>query len=203
MSGEHQVAQIPILRDDASLGEVSLMVVNSREVAGGSSSYEVINQFQAVKGDGSERNRRFDVTLLINGLPLIHIELKNRDHPFMDAFRQITKYCEEGKFRGLMGLVQMFVVSNGEQWAYRHVANSGTGTRPRIRRSLTTVQRTTEWMMCRQPAWSSNIGKAGQSGGVPSVCCADDGAGGMTYKHMANVRENSKPLRRLIRRLID
>ena len=125
LSGEHQVAQIPILRDDASLGEVSLMAVNSREVAGGSSSYEVINQYQAVKGDGSERNRRFDVTLLINGLPLIHIELKNRDHPFMEAFRQITKYCEEGKFRGLMGLVQMFVVSNGEQTRYIAADNYG------------------------------------------------------------------------------
>ena len=125
LSGEHQVAQIPILRDDAALGEVSLMAVNSREVAGGSSSYEVINQYQAVKGDGSERNRRFDVTLLINGLPLIHIELKNRDHPFMEAFRQITKYCEEGKFRGLMGLVQMFVVSNGEQTRYIAADNHG------------------------------------------------------------------------------
>lgn len=125
LSGEHQVAQIPLLREDASLGEVSLMAVNSCEVAGGSSSYEVINQYQAVKGDGSERNRRFDVTLLINGLPLIHIELKNRDHPFMDAFRQITKYCEEGKFRGLMGLVQMFVVSNGEQTRYIAADNHG------------------------------------------------------------------------------
>ena len=125
LSGEHQVAQIPILREDASLGEVSLMAVNSREVAGGSSSYEVINQYQAVKGEGSDRNRRFDVTLLINGLPLIHIELKNRDHPFMDAFRQITKYCEEGKFRGLMGLVQMFVVSNGEQTRYIAADNHG------------------------------------------------------------------------------
>ena len=125
LSGEHQVAQIPLLREDASLGEVSLMAVNSREVAGGSSSYEVINQYHAVNGDGSERNRRFDVTLLINGLPLIHIELKNRDHPFMDAFRQITKYCEEGKFRGLMGLVQMFVVSNGEQTRYIAADNHG------------------------------------------------------------------------------
>lgn len=125
LSGEHQVAQIPLLREDASLGEVSLMAVNSREVAGGSSSYEVINQYQAVKGEGSDRNRRFDVTLLINGLPLIHIELKNRDHPFMDAFRQITKYCEEGKFRGLMGLVQMFVVSNGEQTRYIAADNHG------------------------------------------------------------------------------
>ena len=125
LSGEHQVAQIPLLREDASLGEVSLMAVNSREVAGGSSSYEVINQYQAVKGEGSDRNRRFDVTLLINGLPLIHIELKNRDHPFMDAFRQITKYCEEGKFRGLLGLVQMFVVSNGEQTRYIAADNHG------------------------------------------------------------------------------
>lgn len=125
LSGEHQVAQIPLLREDASLGEVSLMAVNSREIAGGSSSYEVINQYQAVTGEGSERNRRFDVTLLINGLPLIHIELKNRDHPFMDAFRQITKYCEEGKFRGLMGLVQMFVVSNGEQTRYIAADNHG------------------------------------------------------------------------------
>lgn len=125
LSGEHQVAQIPLLREDASLGEVSLMAVNSREVAGGNSSYEVINQYQAVTGEGSERNRRFDVTLLINGLPLIHIELKNRDHPFMDAFRQITKYCEEGKFRGLMGLVQMFVVSNGEQTRYIAADNHG------------------------------------------------------------------------------
>lgn len=125
LSGEHQVAQIPLLREDASLGEVNLMAVNSREVAGGSSSYEVINQYQAVKGEGSERNRRFDVTLLINGLPLIHIELKNRDHPFMDAFRQITKYCEEGKFRGLMGLVQLFVVSNGEQTRYIAADNHG------------------------------------------------------------------------------
>ncbi|WP_443980629.1 DEAD/DEAH box helicase family protein, partial [Sutterella wadsworthensis] len=125
LSGEHQVAQIPLHREDASLGEVSLMAVNSREIAGGNSSYEVINQFQAVKGEVSKRNRRFDVTLLINGLPLIHIELKNRDHPFMDAFRQITKYCEEGKFRGLMGLVQMFVVSNGEQTRYIAADNHG------------------------------------------------------------------------------
>lgn len=125
LSGEHQVAQIPLAREDAKLGQVSLVAVNSREVAGGSSSYEVINQYQAVKGDGSERNRRFDVTLLINGLPLIHIELKNCDHPYMDAFRQITKYCEEGKFRGLMGLVQMFVISNGEQTRYIAADNHG------------------------------------------------------------------------------
>ena len=124
LSGEHQVAQIPLLREDASLGQVSLMAINSREVAGGSSSYEVIHQFRA-DNDEPGRDRRFDITLLINGLPLIHIELKNADHPFKEAFNQIRKYGEEGKFRGLMGLVQMFVVSNGTNTRYIAADNRG------------------------------------------------------------------------------
>lgn len=119
LSGEHGLAQIPVVRSDASLGTVYLNAVNNREFAGGSTSYEVINQYRAMalEGDGYS-DRRLDVTLLINGLPLIHIELKNRAHPYLDAFRQIEKYVVEGKFRGLLGLVQMFVVSNGEQSRY-------------------------------------------------------------------------------------
>ena len=58
------------------------------------------------------RQRRGDVTLLINGLPLIQIELKSRSHPYMDAFRQIKKYDQEGQFRGIFSSLQMFVVSN-------------------------------------------------------------------------------------------
>ena len=118
LSGEHGIAQIPLVREDASLGQVQLLAVNNREIAGGHSSYEVINQYQSNKKDSSDRNRRFDVTLLINGLPMIHIELKNRQHPIMDAFRQIQKYVDEGKFRDLFGLVQMFVVSNGVDTSY-------------------------------------------------------------------------------------
>ena len=68
LSGEHRVAQIPVLRDDAKEGEIFLMALNSREIAGGTSSYEVINQYRAPEDDGSDRSRRFDVTLLINGL---------------------------------------------------------------------------------------------------------------------------------------
>lgn len=126
LSGEHQVAQIPLLREDASLGQVSLMAINSREIAGGHSSYEVIHQYRAddVQPE-STRRRRFDVTLLINGLPLIHIELKNANHPFKEAFNQIKKYGQEGKFLGLMGLVQMFVVSNGTNTRYIAADNRG------------------------------------------------------------------------------
>lgn len=126
LAGEHRVAQIPVVREDASKGTISLIAINNREVAGGKSSYEVINQYRStIEEAGGSRDRRFDVTLLINGLPLIHIELKNQDHPFMDAYRQIKKYGEEGKFRGLMGLVQMFVVTNGSQTRYIAANNRG------------------------------------------------------------------------------
>lgn len=118
LSGENGVVNIPLVREDSSLGRIDLMAVNQRDIAGGRSSYEVINQYVSDKCNDRDRDRRFDVTLLINGMPMIQIELKNQDHGFMDAFRQIVKYSEEGKFRGLFGLVQMFVVSNGADTKY-------------------------------------------------------------------------------------
>ena len=118
LAGEHGLAQIPLRREDAKLGSISLDAIDNREIAGGHSSYEVINQYVAFKEDNKGRNRRFDVTLLINGFPMIHIELKNQDHSFDDAYNQIKKYVGEGKFRGLFGLVQMFVVSNGTDTKY-------------------------------------------------------------------------------------
>lgn len=64
------------------------------------------------------RDRRGDVTLLINGLPMIHIELKNRSHPYKEAFNQIKKYLKEGAFRDIFSCLQMFVVSNGTDTRY-------------------------------------------------------------------------------------
>lgn len=118
LAGENGLAQIPLVREDASLGKISLDAVNNREIAGGRSSYEVINQYESFKTDERDRNRRFDVTLLINGFPMIHIELKNQDHGVDDAFNQIHKYIGEGKFSGLFGLVQMFVMSNATDTKY-------------------------------------------------------------------------------------
>ncbi len=98
-----------------------LVVMNHEHIAGGSSVYEVINQYSALKTDDNKapaRDRRFDVTLLINGLPMIHIELKNRQHSYMDGFWQIKKYIGEGKFTGIFSAVQMFVISNGVNTKY-------------------------------------------------------------------------------------
>lgn len=116
--GENGIAKVQVQREDASLGTIRLKVLNRADVAGGMSSYEVINQFESDKKSHEDQNRRFDVTLLINGLPMIHIELKNRNHPYMDAFRQIKKYLKEGKFTGIYSTLQMFVVSNGTDTRY-------------------------------------------------------------------------------------
>ena len=117
--GENGKVMVHVQRDTEKL---HLVVMNHEHIAGGSSVYEVINQYQALDTDGNNtmpaRDRRFDVTLMINGLPMIHIELKNKQHPYMDGFRQIKKYIGEGKFTGIFSAVQMFVVSNGVDTKY-------------------------------------------------------------------------------------
>lgn len=116
--GENGIAKVEVQREDVKQGTIRLRVINRQDIAGGISSYEVINQYVSPKRLVEDVDRRFDVTLLINGLPMIHIELKNRSHPFMDAFRQIKKYVREGKFNGIYSTVQMFVVSNGSDTRY-------------------------------------------------------------------------------------
>lgn len=117
--GENGIVYVHVQRGNEKL---HLMVLNNEHITGGTSVYEVINQYQALKENNpentSERERRFDVSLLINGLPLIHIELKNRQHSYMDGFYQIKKYIKEGKFRGIFSAVQMFVISNAVDTKY-------------------------------------------------------------------------------------
>ncbi len=117
--GENGKVMVHVQRDTQKL---HLVVMNHEHIAGGSSVYEVINQYSALKSDDEDsvlaRDRRFDVTLMINGLPMIHIELKNKQHSYMDGFRQIKKYIGEGKFKGIFSAVQMFVISNGVDTKY-------------------------------------------------------------------------------------
>ena len=93
--GENGKVYVHVQRGNETL---HLVVMNNEHIAGGTSVYEVINQYQAFKTDevDDKRDRRFDVTLLINGIPMIHIELKNKDHSYMDGYRQIEKYISEG-----------------------------------------------------------------------------------------------------------
>lgn len=122
--GENGKVLVHVQRDTQRL---HLVVMNHEHVAGGSSVYEVINQYSALKTEENTnalaRDRRFDVTLLINGLPMIHIELKNKQHSYMDGFWQIKKYIGEGKFTGIFSSVQMFVISNGVNTKYFSAAS--------------------------------------------------------------------------------
>ena len=122
--GENGKVQVHVQRDTERL---HLVVMNHEHIAGGTSVYEVINQYSALKNDDEKnlpsRDRRFDVTLMINGLPMIHIELKNKQHSYMDGFWQIKKYISEGKFTGIFSAVQMFVISNGVNTKYFSAAS--------------------------------------------------------------------------------
>ena len=122
--GENGKAMVHVQRDTERL---HLVVMNHEHIAGGSSVYEVINQYSALRTDENSsapaRDRRFDVTLMINGLPMIHIELKNKQHSYMDGFWQIKKYIGEGKFTGIFSAVQMFVISNGVNTKYFSAAS--------------------------------------------------------------------------------
>lgn len=116
--GENGRVLVHVQRDTEKL---HLVVMNHEHIAGGTSVYEVVNQISILKSDTDrkdDRDRRFDVTLLINGLPMIHIELKNKQHSCKEAFNQIKKYIGEGKFTGIFSAVQMFVVSNGVDTKY-------------------------------------------------------------------------------------
>lgn len=78
---------------------------------------QVINQYTP---SGGARENRYDVTILVNGLPLVHVELKRRGVSLQEAFNQINRYARESFWAGtgLFEYVQIFVISNGTQTKY-------------------------------------------------------------------------------------
>lgn len=121
LKGENGIARITIDREDVSLGSMSLVLYSNQSIGGGISTYEVVHQIAKQKANIDDRDRRFDVTLLINGLPIVQIELKQvsaKDGVFQ-AFNQIKKYAEEGMFRNnIFSTLQLFVISNEQTTRY-------------------------------------------------------------------------------------
>ncbi|AKG66808.1 type I restriction endonuclease subunit R, EcoR124 family [Lactobacillus helveticus] len=118
LAGVNGEVRLQIQRDNTQLGTADFTVINNNNIAGGNSVYEVVHQIQFHKRREIDRNRRGDVTLLINGLPMIHIELKNRTHSPKEAFNQIQKYIDEQMFNGIFSTLQFFVVTNGSYTQY-------------------------------------------------------------------------------------
>ena len=103
--------------------EVSLKIYDRREIAAGQSRYQIVQQPRFSAKSKMLNNRRGDLMLLINGMPVIHIELKRSGVPVSQACQQIEKYSAEGIFSGLFSLVQIFVAMNPEETLY--FANPG------------------------------------------------------------------------------
>lgn len=102
--------------------EISLKIYDRREIAAGDSRYQIAQQ-PVYRTKKILNDRRGDLTLLINGMPVIHIELKKSGIPVSQAQIQIEKYAHEGVFTGLYSLVQIFVAMNPEETTY--YANPG------------------------------------------------------------------------------
>ena len=120
---------IAITRDNPAdplhLGkEVSLKIYDRQEIAAGQSRYQIAQQPVYPAKNKILNDRRGDLCLLINGMPVIHIELKRSGVPVSQATGQIEKYAHEGVFTGLFRLVQIFVGMTPDE--ARYFANPGT-----------------------------------------------------------------------------
>ena len=104
--------------DAAHFGkEVSLKIYDRHEIAAGQSRYQIVRQ-PKFPTHGILNDRRGDCMLLINGMPVIHIELKKSGIPVSQAANQIEKYAREGIFSGLFALVQVFVAMTPDETLY-------------------------------------------------------------------------------------
>ena len=112
---------------------------------------QVINQYATDKG---QRANRYDVTVLVNGLPLVHIELKRRGVAIQEAFNQINRYQRESFWAdsGLFEYVQLFVISNGTHTKYysnttrwEHIKEASEGAAKKGKRSSNSFEFTSWW----------------------------------------------------------
>lgn len=103
--------------------EVSLKLFDPKEIAAGQSRYQIARQPRFRRATPLAQDRRGDLMLLINGMPLIHIELKKSGIPVSQAYHQIEKYSREHLFTGIYGLIQIFVAMTPKETVY--FANPG------------------------------------------------------------------------------
>jgi type I restriction enzyme, R subunit len=136
-----------LTRDDGTFKNV--LLIDKRNIH--NNRLQVVNQYE-VDVDAASRATRYDVTVLVNGLPLVHVELKRRGVAIREAFNQISRYQRDSFWSGsgLFEYVQLFVISNGTHTKYysnttrdSHVAEQ-TGGRSR-RKTSNTFEFTSWW----------------------------------------------------------
>ncbi|MDF1498793.1 MAG: type I restriction endonuclease subunit R [Patescibacteria group bacterium] len=134
-------------RDDGTFKNIDLL--DKKNIH--NNSLQVINQYSTDEGQCANR---YDVTVLVNGLPLIHIELKRRGVAIQEAFNQINRYQRESFWAssGLFEYVQLFIISNGTHTKYygntvrkQHIKEANEGKLKKGKRSSNSFEFTSWW----------------------------------------------------------
>ena len=136
-----------LTREDGTVKNVYLLKKDTVH----DNSLQVINQYSTTDG---KRANRYDVTVLVNGLPMVHIELKRRGIAITEAFNQINRYQRESFWAsaGLFEYVQLFVISNGTHTKYysnttrkEHIKETSTGSAKKGKRTSNSFEFTSWW----------------------------------------------------------
>jgi len=136
-----------LVREDGSIKNVYLLKKDNIH----DNSLQIINQYATEDG---QRANRYDVTILVNGLPLIHVELKRRGVAIQEAFNQINRYQRESFWAssGLFEYVQLFVISNGTHTKYysnttryQHIKDANEGASKKGKRTSNSFEFTSWW----------------------------------------------------------
>lgn len=142
-----QEDNVQILRTDAGLTK-NITLIDKKNIH--NNKLQVINQYEA----SGNHDNRYDVTILINGLPLVHVELKRRGVALKEAFNQINRYQRDSFWSscGLYEYVQIFVISNGtntkyysNSTRYNHIKDSKNGQSQKKEKTSNSFEFTSFW----------------------------------------------------------
>jgi len=143
-----QTDHVQILhRDDGSTKNIYL--IDKKNIH--NNRLQVINQYEESEG---AHDTRYDVTILVNGIPLVHTELKRRGVAIREAFNQIKRYQRDSFWAasGLFEYVQIFIISNGTHTKYysnttrsSHIKESGEGERSKSKKTSNSFEFTSYW----------------------------------------------------------
>lgn len=136
-----------LTREDGSTMNISL--IDKKNIH--NNRLQVINQYEE---DGGKHDTRYDVTILVNGLPLVHVELKRRGVAIKEAFNQIDRYQRDSFWAGsgLYEYVQIFVISNGTNTKYysnttrfSHIKENESSSKKKSKKTSNSFEFTSFW----------------------------------------------------------
>lgn len=139
-----------LIREDGTTMNISL--IDKKNIH--NNRLQVINQYKIGQADGAKYDNRYDVTILVNGLPLVHVELKRRGVALKEAFNQIDRYQRDSFWAGsgLYEYVQIFVISNGTHTKYysnttrfSHIKENEGSQRSRNKKTSNSFEFTSFW----------------------------------------------------------